>query len=193
MSDTPSHVSVSSPSLSKSLPFFATLASVKPGVNYGPIINVAGFPFSWTPSGYEPSSGVTPFGSYAELSALGSSARIGVVDGTVYAWSETLGRHVPQAQTFLPTLTGDTLSTSTLAISSGISQRISLPLGTHVRMTFLGYGPFSYKLGGESVTAVSTDSPANTGAVIIAPKLGSTHVAVYGIGAGTMVVEGGAI
>lgn len=30
-----------------------------------------------------------------QITALGSSARIGVVDGTVYAWSETLGRHVP--------------------------------------------------------------------------------------------------
>ena len=40
--------------------------------------------------------GETPtFGSYADLSALGSSIPIGVVDGTVYAWSETLGRHVP--------------------------------------------------------------------------------------------------
>lgn len=114
-------------------------------------------------------------------------------DGVVYAWSPTLGRMVAQAQTFLPTLTGDTLATATLAVSSGVSQRISLPLGTHVRMTFLGYGPFAYKLGGGSVTAVSTDSPANTGAVIIAPKLGNAYVAVYGIGAGTLVVEGGAI
>ena len=67
MPDTPSHFSVSSPSLSKGLPFFATLASVKPGVNYGPIINVAGFPFSWTPSGYEPSSGVFTFPTLSSL------------------------------------------------------------------------------------------------------------------------------
>lgn len=37
------------------------------------------------------------FGSYAELSARGSSARIGVVDGVVYAWSESQGRMVAQA------------------------------------------------------------------------------------------------
>ena len=67
MPDTPSHFSVSSPSLSKGLPFFATLASVKPGVNYGPIINVAGLPFSWTPSGYEPSSGTFTFPTLSSL------------------------------------------------------------------------------------------------------------------------------
>ena len=69
MPDTPSHFSVSSPSLSKGLPFFATLASVKPGVNYGPIINVAGLPFSWTPSGYEPSSGTFTFLTLSSLLA----------------------------------------------------------------------------------------------------------------------------
>lgn len=67
MPDIPSHFSVSSPSLSNGLPFFATLASVKPGVNYGPIINVAGLPFSWTPSGYEPSSGTFTFPTLSSL------------------------------------------------------------------------------------------------------------------------------
>lgn len=76
MPDTPSHFSVSSPSLSKGLPFFATLASVKPGVNYGPIINVAGLPFSWTPSGYEPSSGAFPFETLSSL--LASSPQPGM-------------------------------------------------------------------------------------------------------------------
>lgn len=37
------------------------------------------------------------FGSYAELSARGSSVPVGVVDGVVYGWSETLGRYVAQS------------------------------------------------------------------------------------------------
>lgn len=40
--------------------------------------------------------GTPTFGSYAELSARGSSVPVGVVDGVVYGWSGTQGMHVAQ-------------------------------------------------------------------------------------------------
>ena len=79
----------------------------------------------------------------------------------------------------------------TVASSRG-DQRVAVPTGSlTVRLTFFGFGPFRYRLGNSSVSAISTDPPAYAGMQVVVPVGTNTHIAVYGTGAGSMVVEGG--
>lgn len=94
---------------------------------------------------------------------------------------------------FTPAIVDEVVQSTTLALPSATpGLRVLLPYGTHVRLTFLGYGPFTYKFGDEDVAATSGDSPASSGSIIVVAKNDATYVAAYGIGAGSLYVEGGA-
>ena len=105
----------------------------------------------------------------------------------ILAWK---GTSYADPTEFVPTLTGEVLQQATLTVLAGVSQRVLLPAGTYIRLTWFGYGPFAYRQGGSSVVATSADSPADVGPGGITQKT-ADYIAVYGIGAGTLVVEGG--
>lgn len=82
--------------------------------------------------------------------------------------------------------------TTSLSISAGVSQRVMLPAGSAFRLVWEGFGPFAYRQGNSDVIAVSSDSRATVGYDQIIQRVGPfTHIAVYGIGSGTLYVEGG--
>lgn len=81
-------------------------------------------------------------------------------------------------------------SVSSMTISASTSQRIALPAGTSFRLWWYGVGPFAYRTGDSSVVALSTDFPAVVGFNQIITT-SATHLAVYGVGGGSVTVEGG--
>lgn len=92
--------------------------------------------------------------------------------------------------TFSPTYISGTPQTSSMQISAGSSQRVLIPQGKYVRITWTGFGPFAYRQGDSSVVAISTDSIGLVGYQIIAPVI-APYFSVYGIGSGTVYLEGG--
>lgn len=93
---------------------------------------------------------------------------------------------------FLPGQTAGAPDTAALTINAGISQRVALPAGDAFKIDFSGFGPFALRFGDSSVAAVATDFPGIVGQPLFYRKpVGSTHLAVYGIGAGSLVVSGG--
>lgn len=93
---------------------------------------------------------------------------------------------------FTPLYSAGVPATADLTIASSQSQRVAIPAGSStVRLTFFGFGPFRYRLGNSSVAAISTDAPAYAGMQVLVPVGTNTHIAVYGTGAGSLVVEGG--
>ena len=132
------------------------------------------------------------FGNLGSFAAAAPSINVAVgstanVNGMTLVYD---GLRYREPFAFVPTLTGGILQQATLPISAGISQRVALPVGTYLRLTWFGYGPFAYRQGDASVVATSSDSPANVGPGGIILKT-SDYIAVYGIGAGTLVAEGG--
>ena len=91
---------------------------------------------------------------------------------------------------FIPAYVNSSPSVSSLQISAGMSQRIALPSGSTIRLTWDGFGPFAYKQGTSSVVANANDSPGRVDNQFIVPVIG-THIAVYGIGSGAVTIEGG--
>lgn len=91
---------------------------------------------------------------------------------------------------FIPTYINGSPSVSSLQISAGMTQRIALPSGNTIRLTWDGFGPFAYKQGNSLVVANANDSPGRVDNQFIVPVIG-THIAVYGIGSGQVTVEGG--
>lgn len=83
--------------------------------------------------------------------------------------------------------------TATLIIASAMSQYIALPVGTYMRLTFTGSGPFYYRLGSSAaVVAAATDPIGLPGYPVVIPTQGFTYIAVYaGAGAGAVYIEGG--
>ena len=93
---------------------------------------------------------------------------------------------------FLPGQTAGVPDTASLTVAAGVSQRVALPTGTVFRLDWSGYGPFAFRFGSSSVVAVATDFPGTVGLPQYFEKpAGTTHIAVYGIGGGTLVVSGG--
>lgn len=100
----------------------------------------------------------------------------------------------PAGGVFIPSYSGEVPQTATLAILPAVAQRVALPTGNAFRLTWEGFGPFAYRQGDSNVAAVSTDARATVGYDQIIMKVGtSTHISVYGIGAGTLYIEGGSI
>lgn len=93
---------------------------------------------------------------------------------------------------FLPGQTAGVPDTAALTVNAGISQRVALPAGDAFKIDFSGFGPFALRFGNSSVAAVATDFPGIVGQPLFYRKpVGATHLAVYGIGAGSLVVSGG--
>lgn len=93
---------------------------------------------------------------------------------------------------FLPGQTAGVPDTAALTVNAGISQRVALPTGDAFKIDFSGFGPFAMRFGDSSVAAVATDFPGIVGQPLFYRKpVGATHLAVYGIGAGSLVVSGG--
>lgn len=99
------------------------------------------------------------------------------------------------AQVFTPGYTSDVPNTASLTIIAGVgTNRVALPTGTAFRLTWEGFGPFAYRQGDVNAVAATSDARATVGYDQIIVKVGSfTHIAVYGIGAGTLYIEGGSI
>ena len=94
---------------------------------------------------------------------------------------------------FLPGQTAGVPDTATLVVDAGVSQNVALPTGTAFRLDWSGFGPFAFRFGSSSAVAVATDFPGVVGLPQYFEKpAGATHIAVYGIGGGTLVVSGGA-
>lgn len=92
---------------------------------------------------------------------------------------------------FIPLYTSGTPKVSTLTVSASISQRIAIPTdSTAIRLNFRGFGPFAYRQGDVSVTALATDAPGDVFNQVVVPVVGQ-YLAVYGIGSGSVVIEGG--
>ena len=91
---------------------------------------------------------------------------------------------------FIQTYVSGVPSVSSLSISASTSQRVQLPVGTSFRLWWNGVGPFAYRTGDENVVALSTDFPAVVGYTQIITT-SDTHIAVYGLGGGTLIIEGG--
>lgn len=93
---------------------------------------------------------------------------------------------------FLPGQTAGVPNTALLMISAGVSQRVALPAGTAYKFDFAGYGPFALRFGDSNVVAVATDFTGVVGQPSFwRQPVGATHVAIYGIGGGSLVVSGG--
>jgi len=94
---------------------------------------------------------------------------------------------------FVPVYDAGVPAVAILTCPAGIASRVALPEGcTAFRLTFRDYGPFAYRQGGSSVDAVATDAPGDVLSPIVVPLVpGATHLSVYGLGAGSVVVEGG--
>lgn len=93
---------------------------------------------------------------------------------------------------FIPVYSAGVPSTSTLTIVAGMPQRVALPEGSSFRAVWEGFGPFAYRQGDSTVTAVSTDARATVGYDQVIQRVGSsTHISVYGLGSGTLYLEGG--
>lgn len=93
---------------------------------------------------------------------------------------------------FLPGQTAGVPDTASLTVAAGVSQRVALPTGTVFRLDWSGYGPFAFRFGSSSVVAVATDFPGAVGLPQYFERpAGTTHIAVYGVGGGTLVVSGG--
>lgn len=94
---------------------------------------------------------------------------------------------------FLPGQTAGVPDTATLVVDAGVSQNVALPTGTAFRLDWSGFGPFAFRFGSSSAVAVATDFPGVVGLPqYFENPAGATHIAVYGIGGGTLVVSGGA-
>ena len=92
---------------------------------------------------------------------------------------------------FIPLYSSGSPKVSTLDVSASISQRVLIPSDcSHIRLTFRGFGPFSYRQGDGSVVAQYNDAPGDTFNQVVVPVVG-LYLAVYGIGSGTVIVEGG--
>lgn len=139
------------------------------------------------------------------------------IAGTVYAWDGT-GWEAPwprdaaaplanedgsfsfagpvvapnSISSFLPGQTEGVPDTAALVVNAGTSQVLALPTGTAFRLDWAGFGPFAFRFGSSSAVAVATDFPGVVGLPQYFEKpAGATHIAVYGIGGGTLVVSGG--
>lgn len=102
------------------------------------------------------------------------------------------GTALPQTG-FVPIYVAGAPAVAILPCPGGIPSRVALPAGcTAFRLTFRDYGPFAYRQGNSSVEAAPTDAPGDVLSPVVIPLLpGATHLSVYGIGAGSVVVEGG--
>jgi hypothetical protein len=70
----------------------------------------------------------------------------------------------PAFPVFVPDTIGGTPQTATLVIpAGGPSERVALPAGNYLRLTWTGSGPFAYRQGDSAVVALSTDTPAIPG------------------------------
>ena len=94
---------------------------------------------------------------------------------------------------FLPGQTEGVPDTASLTVVAGVgTNRVALPTGTVFRLDWKGFGPFAFRFGSVSAVAVDTDFPGTVGLPQYFEKpSGATHIAVYGIGGGTLVVSGG--
>lgn len=99
----------------------------------------------------------------------------------------------PAFPVFVPDTIGGTPQTATIVIpAGGPSQSVALPAGNYLRLTWTGSGPFAYRQGDSAVVALSTDTPAIPGYGGVILKTG-TYIAAYGIGGGSLIVEGGEV
>lgn len=95
---------------------------------------------------------------------------------------------------FAPLYVSGSPAISTLTINTGTSQNIAIPAHNgSLRLTWNGNGLFAYRFGTSgAVVALTTDSPTNAGLQRVAPvPSGMAYIAVYGIGSGSVVIEGG--
>lgn len=94
---------------------------------------------------------------------------------------------------FIPTYVAGAPATVAMAVASSTgAQRVAIPAGAEtIRISFFGYGPFYVRRGTSTVVATASDTPAIAGDRLLLPVEGATHLAVYGDGAGRVVVEGG--
>lgn len=93
---------------------------------------------------------------------------------------------------FVPLYVAGVPQTASLQILKDQPQRVAIPSGaTAIRLTFRGFGPFAYRLGNSDVTAAATDAPGQIDPTVVVPAAGMTYVSVYGLGAGSLIVEAG--
>lgn len=114
------------------------------------------------------------------------------VDGGVGSLVVEGGSSMPKTG-FVPVYSAGVPAVALLACPAGIASRVALPEGcTAFRLTFRDYGPFAYRQGSSSVDALATDAPGDVLSPVVVPLVpGATHLSVYGLGAGSVVVEGG--
>lgn len=94
---------------------------------------------------------------------------------------------------FVPGQTAGVPDTATLQVTASVgTNRVALPTGTVFRLDWSGFGPFAFRFGTVASVAVASDFPAAVGLPQYFKKpAGATHIIVYGIGGGTLVVSGG--
>ncbi|MEK7392247.1 MAG: hypothetical protein AAB214_06750 [Fibrobacterota bacterium] len=94
---------------------------------------------------------------------------------------------------FVPSQTAGVPDTASLTIVAGVgTNSVALPTGTVFRLDWSGFGPFAFRFGTITSTAAAADFPANVGLPQYFKKpAGTTHIIVYGIGGGTLIVSGG--
>ena len=94
---------------------------------------------------------------------------------------------------FVPGQTAGVPDTATLTVVSGVgTNRVALPTGSVFRLDWRGFGPFAFRFGTIASVAIDTDFPGAVGLPQYFEKpVGATHIAVYGIGGGTLIVSGG--
>lgn len=115
------------------------------------------------------------------------------VDGGVGSLVVEGGSALPKTG-FIPAYSGGVPKVVTIPFNAGeTGAAVALPTDcTALRITTRNYGPAAYRLGGASVAAVATDAPADVLSPAVIPILpGATHISVYGLGTGIMVLEGG--
>ena len=119
-----------------------------------------------------------------------SGGKLLSADGpTSFAWPVAAPNSI---SSFLPGQTEGVPDTAALVVNAGTSQVLTLPTGTAFRLDWAGFGPFAFRFGSSSAVAVATDFPGVVGLPQYFEKpAGATHIAVYGIGGGTLVVSGG--
>lgn len=94
---------------------------------------------------------------------------------------------------FVPVYSSGAPEVVTLTCPAGIASRVALPANSSAyRLTFRDYGPFAYRLTTSTGDALSTDAPGDVLSPVVIPAIpGTTHLSVYGIGSGSVVIEGG--
>lgn len=127
--------------------------------------------------------------------ALPGATHIAVygVDGGVGSLVVEGGSALPKTG-FIPAYSGGVPKVVAIPFNAGeTGAAVALPTDcTALRITTRNYGPAAYRLGGASVAAVATDAPADVLSPVVIPILpGATHISVYGLGTGIMVLEGG--